>query len=937
MAGSNEELKVILSLDDSKFTQGIKSAQQSTRSLAQFAKSTSQGIDSVGSSLNGIGSKADKATSGIKKVKEATDKLKNTNTTIKVGLRDKATPHVAKIQTELKALHGKAYTAVVNVRQNMAGGLGGIGQKISGAALGVPLQMAAGAGIAFGIYDAIKTFKSFEAQMSTVKAIAGPTGDEFEQLKQKAMDMGAKTKFTATEAGKAFEYMGMAGWKTEEMLGGIEGVMNLAAASGEDLGLVSDIVTDSMTAFGMQASQAGHFADVLAAAATNSNTDVGKMGYTFKYVAPLAGALGYSVEDVGVAVGMMADAGIKAEQAGTSLRAVFTRMAKPTKQSAQAMNELGLSLTDSTGKIKPFNEMMGEMREKFKGLSQDRKIALAGMLAGTEGMSGLLAIVNGSDQKFDQLTDALNNADGAAKKMAETKLDNLDGELTLLSSNWESLMLTIMKDPGGGIRDVVHGINSVLTDFSDSVKEHGMGIRAVFDGITSAIKSLVAEARELNGVKSVFAGVILGAGALGLFKGAKRLGRLFKGKTGPPAEVGGGDSVGEMTVNAAVVYLTSGNPLNGMPGKGSRGKGSNAKSSKGIPNEPPSIKKVPEAQKLGGFAKLGKYAKIFGKIAAPLAVAGGIYDIATAGEGNYGKAATRVGAGFAGAAAGGKAGAAIGGAVGSAVGGVGAVPGAAIGGLIGGIGGFLLGDSFGEDLANAINFDGIKAEADNTWEWIKNGMNGVINFAVGLGATILDIVCPGWEEGLAQIQNNWENLKSSVGSVLSEIASSASDVASSIVGFFSGAVDGIMSAFSGLVGWFSSNVWEPLKAHASDALSFISSCISSAVTSISGIQGRGQSITGLPHNATGDVHFGGGWTEINERGGEIVDLPNGSRIYPHATTERMLTNAIGDNAGATSLTVTGNTFIVREEADIDKIAHCLYSLFNQAESNYGGI
>ena len=221
--------------------------------------------------------------------------------------------------------------------------------------------------------------------MSKVSAISGATGDNFKQLKEKAMEMGKKTKFSATESAEAFEYMAMAGWKTEEMLGGIEGIMNLAAASGEDLATTSDIVTDALTAFGLSASDSAEFADVLAAASANANTNVSMMGDTFKYVAPVAGALGYSVQDTAIAIGLMANSGIKASQAGTALRSILSRMAKPTEQVQTAMNELGISLTDSNGNMKSMRQVMEDMRNGFSGLTKDQQAAYAATIGGQIG------------------------------------------------------------------------------------------------------------------------------------------------------------------------------------------------------------------------------------------------------------------------------------------------------------------------------------------------------------------------------------------------------------------------------------------------------------------------------------------------------------------------------------------------------------------------
>ncbi|SHG90460.1 phage tail tape measure protein [Tepidibacter thalassicus] len=289
----------------------------------------------------------------------------------------------------------------------------------------------------------VKKAREFQAQMSTVKAISGATGDEMELLAAKAKQMGATTQFTAVESGKALEYMSMAGWKTKEMINGLPGVMNLAAASGEDLATVSDIVTDALTAFGMQAKDSGHFADVLAKAASNSNTNVGMMGGSFSYVAPIAGALKYRVEDVGVALGLMANSGIKAEKAGTSLRGVLTRLAKPPKQAQKALQDLQWSMLKADGTVKPLNQTLVELRGKFAGLTEDQKMQYAASIAGKEAMSGFLAMMNASEQDFAKLTKEINNANGAAEKMAAIRLDNYDGQVKLAKSAFEGLQIAL--------------------------------------------------------------------------------------------------------------------------------------------------------------------------------------------------------------------------------------------------------------------------------------------------------------------------------------------------------------------------------------------------------------------------------------------------------------------------------------------------------------
>ena len=325
--------------------------------------------------------------------------------------------------------------------------------------------------IGAGIGASIKVGAEFEAEMSKVSAISGATGDELDALCEKAKQMGADTKFGATEAAQAMEYMAMAGWKTVDMLDGIEGIMNLAAASGEDLASTSDIVTDALTAFGMSAAESTHFADILAKASANANTNVGMMGETFKYVAPVAGALGYSAEDTAVAIGLMANSGIKASQAGTALRSILSRMAKPTDEVETAMADLGISLTDSSGKIKTLNEIMLDMRDGFTDLTEVQKAEKAAALGGQEAMSGLLAIVNASDEDFAKLTESIGNCDGAAEEMAATMMDNLKGAMEEVSGAAETLGLEI------------------YDSIKDSLKGMAQSAGEAIDGLTEAFKS----------------------------------------------------------------------------------------------------------------------------------------------------------------------------------------------------------------------------------------------------------------------------------------------------------------------------------------------------------------------------------------------------------------------------------------------------------------
>ena len=365
-------------------------------------------------------------------------------------------------------------------------GFGAIGSTtVAVAKLAAGAVTAATGAIATGLGVSVKVGAAFEAEMSKVSAISGATGDELSQLTEKAKEMGAATKFSASESAQAMEYMAMAGWKTTDMLSGIEGIMNLAAASGEDLATTSDIVTDALTAFGLSAADSTHFADVLAQASSNANTNVSLMGETFKYVAPVAGALGYSAEDTAVAIGLMANAGIKGSQAGTVLRSMMSRLAKPTKEVQGAMDRLGVSLTDNQGNMKSLDQIMLDLRKGFSGLSEAESANVAASLAGQEAMSGLLAIVGASDDDFDKLKQAIYNCDGASAQMAETMQNNLQGQLTILKSSAEGLGIEIyesIQEPLTGFAQL--GIDAI-NEMTDAFKSGGV------EGLVSAGGELI--------------------------------------------------------------------------------------------------------------------------------------------------------------------------------------------------------------------------------------------------------------------------------------------------------------------------------------------------------------------------------------------------------------------------------------------------------------
>ena len=417
--------------------------------------------------------------------------------------------------------------------------------------------------------DSLQVGQQFDATMSQVGAISGATGEDFDALREKALEMGAATKFSASEAGQALVYMGMAGWKTEDMLDGIEGIMSLSAASGEDLATTSDIVTDALTAFGLEAKDAAHFSDVLAAASTNSNTNVALMGETFKYVAPLAGTMKFSIEDAAVAIGTMANSGIKGSQAGTALRSMITNLVKPSKNMKEAMDAFGISMQDEEGNaldlmgtMTMLREQMGnipdfaakdakaikelsasltqiyehpkdalflygdketmeqqkeimeqqlqEYADKYKIASgqlrtmgqylgaslEQTQAAVAATIAGKFGLSGMLAIVNASDEDFQKLTESIYGASegmGAANEMSEKMMDNLTGSTTIFKSTLETFKITISDLMKGPANDLVKFGQKAVADMTTAMQKEGIPglIRAIGQIIPKAAAEIV--------------------------------------------------------------------------------------------------------------------------------------------------------------------------------------------------------------------------------------------------------------------------------------------------------------------------------------------------------------------------------------------------------------------------------------------------------------
>ena len=380
---------------------------------------------------------------------------------------------IIQTENELKRLEEQANQSATALQKISATGekLKDVGSNIEGA--GKKLLPVTATVTALGTAS-VKTAADFESAMSKIAAVSGATGSDLEALTKKAREMGSKTKFSASEAAEAMNYMAMAGWKTEDMLSGIEGVMNLAAASEEDLATTSDIVTDALTAFGLSAQDSGHFADVLAAASSNANTNVSMMGETFKYCAPIAGALGFSVENTAEAIGLMANAGIKSTQAGTSLRTIMTNLSGEVKICGENIGEVTVATTNADGSMRDLSDILADCRTAFSGLSESEKAAAAESLVGKNAMSGFLALMNAGEGDIAKLSGAIDNCNGAAQSMADTMNNNLEGQLTILKSQLQELAISFGEILLPAIKKIVgwvQGFIDVLNSLPDGVKE----------------------------------------------------------------------------------------------------------------------------------------------------------------------------------------------------------------------------------------------------------------------------------------------------------------------------------------------------------------------------------------------------------------------------------------------------------------------------------
>ena len=562
MANRIKGITVEIGGDTTGLDKALKSVKTSIRSTQSALKDVNRLLKLDPSNTELLSQKQRLLKDAIAATKEKLDSLKVAQEQAKQQLEngelgqdkyDALQREIVETEEELRRLQQEAATTNTALSKIDVAGqkMEAVGNSIAGAGkkmMGVTTVIG-GVGVA-----AVKTAADFDSAMSQVAAVSGATGKDFDALRNKAREMGAKTKFSATEAAEAMNYMAMAGWKTEDMLDGIEGVMNLAAASGEDLATTSDIVTDALTAFGLSAKDSGHFADILAAASSNANTNVSMMGETFKYCAPIAGALGFSAEDTAEAIGLMANAGIKSSQAGTALRTIMNNLAGDVKISGKAIGDVTIATTNADGSMRDLSDILADCRSAFGNLTESEKAQAAESLVGKNAMSGFLALMNAGQGDIDKLSSAIDNCDGSAEKMAMTMQDNLAGQLTILKSQLQELAISF----GDILMPAIRSIVSKLQGFVDKLNGMDEGTKRTIVTIALLVAS-IGPLLVIIGTAISKIGVAM-QGFVKLANGISKLKIAIQGGTGVLGKLGaalGGISAPVLAVVAVIAVLVA--------------------------------------------------------------------------------------------------------------------------------------------------------------------------------------------------------------------------------------------------------------------------------------------------------------------------------------------------------------------------------------------
>ena len=992
---SNYVLSATLELKD-QFTAQVNKARSGFKGLTETLKSTGSASDAAAAGMGKAGTAAVKAAGQADRAKRAFQGIRGIyEATIRA--KDDATAKIQKVKTELNGLKGKAYTVAINVKQN--GDIGGMKDKLSGMAAGamagLPVQAAGFAGLGYGVFDAVKNYSDFTAQLSQIKAVTGLDAEAMDAVKEKALELGADTQFSSTEAAQGMTELLKAGVSVKDVLGDAsQAALDLAAAGQLSLPEAAEIMSTAMNAFHMN--DATHAADVLVGAANASATGVQELKYSLSAVSAVAAGVGMSFDDTNTALAVFANNGLKGSDAGTSLKTMLMNLSPQTKQATEEMQRLGLLTDEGTSKffdqeghLRSLSDIAGLLQDHLSGLTDEEKMNALSTMFGSDAIRGGMIMLREGAKGVKDMNAAMK--DITAHETAKVAMDNLRGSLLRLKSAWENLTIKLLDHGvGDGLRGFTEEFGKLTSHFSGLI-DNGLQVTDVIKIVGEGINDLKNKFLAFDGIGSVLAGGALAVGLKKIYNLAMKVKDVIQGipKNLPGGTPTGGNglpstsSVKDMVVTATNVIINS------------KGAPTTAPTSAPPPNAPvPVPEGTPKGTpKPGWGARLSSWAKRVPWIGSAIALGGTALDVAYAPEGEKLSTAGRDVAGLAGGFVGMKGGAALGAAAGSFIPGAGTAAGAIVGGIAGGIGGDIAGQKLAEafqsinwdSFSQVINeknaewsqtfaqlgptitstFEGIRQSMSDTddwltgkqaelhqymadsWEGIKQSGADTWESIKQSGVDSWDMICQVADEKNAEWSQTFADAKESAGNRLAEleesasttweeISSGASSMESNIASAFQSAKDEAEAAWDGVTGWFEENVWGPLSERARSAWSNLQTTIADIRSSASSFSFSIPSI--FSGHATGSSFYVGGWTEINERGGEIVDLPQGSRIYPHATTERMIQAELESrqSSGSDPVVIKGNTFYVREEADIDRIAYKLAKLISQGHINYGG-
>lgn len=704
--------------------------------------------------------------------------------------------------------------------QKIGDNIAGVGKTLT-TAITAPIV---GAGVA-----SLKLGMDFEQSMSKVQALSMSSAEDMEKLNALAIKLGADTSMASSDVADAMQYMALAGWKAQDMIEGTAGIISLATASGEDLAEVCDIVTDAISAFGLKADSSSRFADVLASTVTNSNTTVSMMGEAFTYVSSVAGAFNYTIEDTALAIGLMANSGIKASQAGTALRKIMTETNGAFEVVGDNLGKYVIQTTKADGSMVSFKETMIEMRKAFSQLTDAEKAANAEDIAGKTGMAGLLAIINASEADFNKLASAIDNSKDSAEEMSKIMLDNLWGQIELISGSIESMALRISQNLTPYARKLADVIQS-LTDKMDAMSDEQVTNMMKMAGMIASIPPLILLYGKL--VKGVGKAMV----SFGKFGSAvRRAGSVFKVIFSPANSI-----VLIMTAVALVAILV-------------------------IKNWD---KIKPVLDKVYSFMK-----EIWNAMGIDLGVL----------KEAFSTAKQHI------------------------------------------ITAFTLVKQFLSDHSEEIS--AILEFLKNTFVVIFAAIGGYLAGWIGNVINIVQHVMDAFNSlcdfiGHA-LRGEWEKAWQSLWDVVKNIFGAIVEYVFGKIEAIFGAVKGVVNAIKN-IGKSKVEVETTTDAISPIVKNTVAAPTISATTALSKT---------IPAFAKGTDYFEGGLAQVHEKGGEIIDLPRGSRVYPHDESIKKAFNDGAKSSGGFSIEKLADTIIVREDADIDKIANALYNKFKKHALN----